>query len=105
MEEAYIKSKQQELLKKKEQLNKDIAKASKYQDIGDSTSDSAQEVEMVGKSIALETVFNQEKKEVEDALKRIEKGAYGLCQKCHQPINKLRLNAYPTARFCRQDSK
>lgn len=104
MEELYVKGKQQELLKEKERLDKDIAKAAKYQDIGDSSSDSVQEVEMVGESIALRDTLEKEKKEVKDALKRIEKNTYGLCQKCQQPINKLRLNAYPAARFCRQDS-
>lgn len=37
-------------------------------------------------------------KEVNDALDRIEKGTYGLCEKCNQPIETERLEANPSAR-------
>src|SRR3979409_1135785 len=35
------------------------------------------------------------------ALQKIEDGTYGLCEKCGQPIEKERLEASPTAQFCR----
>ena len=105
MDELYIAGKQQELLKEKERLDREIGRVSKFQDYGSSTDDSTQEVETVGENIALRDTLEKEKREVEGALSRIEKGVYGLCEKCRHPINKLRLNAYPAARFCRQDSK
>ena len=37
--------------------------------------------------------------EVDAALVRIEKGTYGLCEKCGKPIEKDRLEASPSARF------
>ena len=37
-------------------------------------------------------------KEVEDALKRIEEGSYGICEKTGKPIPVERLEAYPAAR-------
>ena len=37
--------------------------------------------------------------EVRAALDRIEKGTYGMCEKCGKPIEKERLEASPTARF------
>jgi len=37
---------------------------------------------------------------IEQAIERIEKGTYGLCQECGQPIGKERLDAVPHARLC-----
>jgi RNA polymerase-binding transcription factor DksA len=37
---------------------------------------------------------------VERALKRIELGTYGTCVSCGQPIERERLEAYPTANRC-----
>ena len=33
--------------------------------------------------------------EIDDALKRIEEGPYGICQMCQKPISKVRLKAIP----------
>lgn len=38
--------------------------------------------------------------QIEAALGRIEKGSYGLCENCEQPIPKGRLRAIPYARLC-----
>lgn len=40
--------------------------------------------------------------EVDDALKRIEQGTYGRCERCHKEIPRKRLQALPYARFCIQ---
>jgi len=37
---------------------------------------------------------------VENALGKIEKGSYGLCEQCEEPINEKRLKAVPWVRFC-----
>ncbi len=37
--------------------------------------------------------------EIEEAIKRIEKGTYGICELTHKPIPKQRLDAIPWARF------
>lgn len=39
-------------------------------------------------------------KKVEDALKRIEEGAFGLCDICEEDIGLKRLEARPTANLC-----
>jgi RNA polymerase-binding transcription factor DksA len=39
-------------------------------------------------------------KDVELALRNLEKGTYGLCEVCGQPIPQARLEALPEARFC-----
>jgi DnaK suppressor protein len=38
--------------------------------------------------------------ELDDALKRIEEGTFGICDACKGPIAKIRLKAVPSARLC-----
>jgi len=38
--------------------------------------------------------------ELDDALKRIEEGTFGVCDDCKGPITKIRLKAVPSARLC-----
>lgn len=49
--------------------------------------------------------LKQDLKEVEDALKRVEKGSYGVCQSCDQPIEAARLLIMPTATLCSKCEK
>ncbi len=38
--------------------------------------------------------------QIDDALKRLEEGSYGVCQQCNQPIAMSRLKAVPYASMC-----
>lgn len=38
---------------------------------------------------------------IDDALGRMRKGTYGICETCSEPISKVRLEAIPWARLCR----
>ena len=38
---------------------------------------------------------------IDDALARMRKGTYGICETCNQPISKVRLEAVPWTRHCR----
>ncbi len=38
---------------------------------------------------------------IEEALVRIKRGTYGVCEVCRHSISKARLNAVPWTRFCR----
>ena len=38
--------------------------------------------------------------EVDAALSRMDEGIFGLCETCHEPIERDRLNADPLIRFC-----
>ncbi|MDQ0363751.1 TraR/DksA family transcriptional regulator [Catenuloplanes indicus] len=38
--------------------------------------------------------------EVDDALRRVDAGSYGVCERCGRPIAAERLAARPFARFC-----
>jgi len=51
----------------------------------------------------LETLIAQARQqllELEDALARLERGGYGICEGCGQPIAAERLEVRPTARTC-----
>ena len=37
---------------------------------------------------------------IDEALRRIEDGTYGLCERCNKPISAARLQAVPYARMC-----
>lgn len=66
--------------------------------------DSADENEVADKLEELEEnsgIVNQLDKQLDDvlaALERIEKGTYGICEKCNEPIEEDRLLANPSAR-------
>ena len=50
----------------------------------------------------LSLLQNQEQAldEIREALRRIERGTFGQCEECHQPIPKARLQALPYTRHC-----
>lgn len=74
----------------------------KFEDIGTDEDENASEVEQYSDNLALEDTLEKQLKEVNDALKRMEKGNYGICENCNEEINIDRLRAYPAARTCLQ---
>ncbi len=42
----------------------------------------------------------QELKEIEEALRKIESGEYGICEMCGEKIKPLRLKVKPYAKYC-----
>lgn len=44
-------------------------------------------------------------KDVDGALKKIEQGEYGICEKCGKKIEEKRLLAYPEAKLCMKCNK
>jgi DnaK suppressor protein len=52
------------------------------------------------KRLALENRIRQELSGIEHALEKFEKGTYGLCDSCGQPIDPERLEALPQASLC-----
>ena len=43
--------------------------------------------------------------DIEDALRKIEEGSYGVCEICGEPIGAERLSAIPWARLCIDDQR
>ena len=48
-------------------------------------------------------IVEAELKDIDDALRKLEQGNYGICEACGKPIDPERLEAKPWARFCVAD--
>ena len=46
------------------------------------------------------SIVEGELKEIDDALRRLDHGSYGICEECGKPIDEARLEAVPWARYC-----
>jgi DnaK suppressor protein len=103
------------LLEEKKSLESELGKFAKsvgpdeYEtkmgDMGPDEDENASEVEEYTDNLALENTLEKRLTEVNTALERIEKGTYGICEKCNKPIGVERLRAYPSARTCVDCSK
>lgn len=51
---------------------------------------------------AIESGMNSELDQIESALRKLEQGTYGLCERCGKEIAKERLEALPSALYCIQ---
>ncbi len=72
----------------------------KYPNYGSSLEDSALEFESYIETLPVEYRLEKRLQEVKEALLNIEKGKYGICIKCGQPIPEKRLEIVPEAKFC-----
>jgi RNA polymerase-binding transcription factor DksA len=62
--------------------------------------DSAQVAAEQGESRALAGTLREQLDEVDAALDRLDKGTYGLCLRCGEPVGDDRLAAMPATRYC-----
>jgi len=100
-----IKKFKEELLSLKEQLLSLVQKTTRDEkeypssEVGDT-------IDLAADSSARELLFelnHNERKRLEDidnALKKIEQGVFGICENCGDNISKKRLEAVPYAHFC-----
>jgi len=96
---AFIQSQRKKLetaLVKLEKRQKELAE---FPDIGNSPDDTAQEASEFEGNLALKKNVDKSLRAVRRALKRIEKGSYGICKKTKQPIEKARLQLIPEAEY------
>lgn len=72
----------------------------KFEDIGTDPDENASEVEAYADNLALENNLEKQLREINEALDRMDKGTYGICDNCRQEIGLDRLRAYPAAIKC-----
>lgn len=72
---------------------------------GEVKENEAMEVEEYSSRLPVEHSLELKVKAINLALKKMEEGNYGICEKCQEPIDKERLKAYPAARTCVDCSK
>ena len=92
------------LLKKREEI------LSKLEELGRETSEEGETlIEYYDKAafqfnreykIALGEKEAEILKDIEDALRKMDEGTYGICEECGKPISVKRLTAVPWARYC-----
>jgi len=68
-------------------------------EVGDSIDQATQSLD---KEILFELSDNERKilRDIEAAMRKMEKGTYGLCEHCKNVIEKKRIKALPSARYC-----
>jgi DnaK suppressor protein len=62
--------------------------------------DSGEVAAQQGEAMTLAGSLQDQLKEVETALRKIDEGKFGLCENCGKEITEARLEAIPTARYC-----
>ncbi len=101
-----------DLLAKKTQLEKELSdftstgehgfnhRTAQMPDYGDENDDNAQEVEQYTTNLAADKVLEKTLADVNQALKNIEEGNYGLCKYCGHEIEERRLLIRPFSSSC-----
>lgn len=64
--------------------------------------DAADEVEEYSNLLPVEHSLELQLLDIESAIKKIENGTYGKCEKCGKEISEERLKAYPEAKTCNE---
>jgi RNA polymerase-binding transcription factor DksA len=67
---------------------------------GSAMEEEADEVEEYSTLLPIEHSLEKKLQDVNLALENIKKGKYGICRKCHKPIEIERLKIYPEAKTC-----
>lgn len=65
----------------------------------------ADEVEEYERRLPIEHSLELKLTDINSALGKIEKGNYGICEKCGKEIEEERLKTIPEAKFCQTDNK
>ncbi|MFA7087897.1 MAG: TraR/DksA C4-type zinc finger protein [Patescibacteria group bacterium] len=112
LDQETIKEIKEQLLAQKKRISDDLSdlsrkddhetddRSTKFPEYGDKPDENAQEISDYSTDIMTEKVLEKSLEDTEKALERIEKGTYGTCKYCGNPIARKRLLARPTASSC-----
>jgi DnaK suppressor protein len=100
------------LLQEKAKFEKELANfngkdgnENTFPEYGDSEEDNAREVADYETNLSIEQGLTRSHRDAVAALKRLEKGDYGVCRYCKKPIEEKRLLIRPTSSACVQCKK
>lgn len=96
---------QADLEKNLEQIAKPLDKKggdyeTNFEEIGTGKEDNATEIEQYSDNFSVEVILEKKLQNIIEALKKIEEGTYGICEKCRQEIDLNRLRVAPSAKNC-----
>jgi DnaK suppressor protein len=98
--------KMQDLLEgEKARLEKELGDSAQFPNLGEKEDENASEVAQFSDNLSLEDELEKALRDVESALKMIQKGEYGTCKYCGSEIDERRLIARPTSTSCIQCKK
>lgn len=99
---AELESNRQELVSELRSLgaDPDSDRVQKLAGIDDNFADSASATTERAETLALIEQARERLADIDDALKRISDGTYGVCGRCGNPIATPRMEARPTSRYC-----
>ncbi len=67
--------------------------------------DQAADSELVDDALTFGSRYTERQHAIDDALARMDRGDYGVCEVCGNPIEPERLDVEPTARLCADDAR
>ncbi|MFH0840950.1 MAG: TraR/DksA C4-type zinc finger protein [bacterium] len=112
MDKKMTKQIKDDLLAKKEELEKELASfaskskkdqndyISNFPEYGDESDENAQEVSQYSTNIEAERILEKTLKDINDTIKKIDKGEYGICKYCGKEISPKRLKIRPFSSAC-----
>jgi len=116
MDKQFIEDRKRDLIARKENIKKQLSTFAKktnldndyrteWTEFGDKEDDNVSEVENFERNLNLEETLEISLQKIDKALKKIENGSYGRCEKCGQPIEEGRLRVFPSATSCMKCKK
>jgi len=97
-----------QLIRLKKGIEKKIKSLYKVPEFGsdvDAGDEEADEAEEFGAQLSIAQVLKERLADIELALKKIEEGKYGICEKCGGKISLDVLKAVPESRLCKKCKK
>jgi DnaK suppressor protein len=112
MDKKTVEKIKKELLARKKQIEEDLKNITqqetsekgehraKFPDLGSKTEENVMEIGEYSTNLATEKVLESSLRDIDNTLKRIEEGTYGVCKYCEKEIGEKRLLARPVASTC-----
>lgn len=100
--QAVLQALRVEMQRVKQEIAEHARLAQERSTSGNDMGDDASQTTEVSKNLALKQHLERLLAQIEAAIRRIEQGLYGLCERCGQAIHPERLQALPYATTCMQ---
>lgn len=108
LNETQINEYKTKLLEEKESIKEQLGEIKEDLDFGDdvdSFDEETDESEAFSNYVGIKRSLDNRMEDVEEALKRMEKGTYGICKKCGAEISEEVLEANPASDLCKDCKK
>jgi len=116
MDKEFIEERKNDLLSRRDSIRRQLstfAKPTENQDdyetewteYGEKDDDNVSEVENFERDLTLEDTLEVSLEKINIALKKIDEGTYGRCEKCGGEISEGRLKVFPSATACMKCKK